>query len=278
VEDTRNILVLKLAAAVDEAVAVSLMYALERGIEAEFQLEDAELDSELLPPDRGPRDRILFTESAEGGAGVLRQLQSGGDALARAARMALEIAHFDPVTGEDLGGIPGHPCGRGCYNCLLSYGNQAYHQVIDRHAVRDLLLALARGATRKEGRGISRTDHSVKLIGQADSSLEKDFIQWLKDNGYRLPDAGQTTVSDAHARPDFVYHLPSVYAAIFVDGPAHDHAEVAQRDADAEERLEQAGWYVIRFRYGDDWRDTWRRVVSENPTIFGRGRGERTGE
>ena len=273
VEDTRNVLVFKLAEAVEPAVAVSLMYALERGIEAEFQLEDAELDSELLPPDQGPRDRILFTESAEGGAGVLRQLQSDPEALARAARTALEISHFDPVTGEDKGGIDEqHPCGKGCYNCLLSYGNQAYHQMIDRHAAHDLLLALAKGATRKEGRGVSRTEQSVKLIDQADSSLEKDFVKWLKDSGYRLPDAGQITVSEARARPDFVYHLPSVYAAIFVDGPVHDQQEVAQRDADAEERLEQAGWYVIRFRYGGGWRDVWRRIVAENPTVFGQGR------
>ena len=110
--------------------ALSVMYALERGIEAAFQLEDSELDGELLPPDEGPRDRILFTESAEGGAGVLRRLQAERDALAKAAKEALRIAHFDPDTGDDLGGVTGEdgqvtqPCGKGCYNCLLSYGNQ----------------------------------------------------------------------------------------------------------------------------------------------------------
>ncbi len=82
------------------------MFALERGIEAVFQLEDSELDSELLPPEDGPRDRTLFTESAEGGAGVLRRLQAEKDALARAAREALRIAHFDPDTGADHGGTP----------------------------------------------------------------------------------------------------------------------------------------------------------------------------
>ena len=87
---------------------LSVMYALERGIEAAFQLEDVELDSELLPPDHGPRDRILFTESAEGGAGVLRRLQSEKKALREAALEALRIAHFHPETGEDLGGVPGH--------------------------------------------------------------------------------------------------------------------------------------------------------------------------
>ncbi len=104
-EDRRNILVLTLAEPVPTETAISLQYALERGIEAVFQLEDSELDSEPLPPDNGPdRLRMLFIESAEGGAGVLRRLQSDRDALARVAREALHIAHFDADTGDDLGG------------------------------------------------------------------------------------------------------------------------------------------------------------------------------
>ena len=51
--------------------------------------EDSELTSELLPPDDGPRNRMLFTEAAEGGAGVLRLMQSAHSALARAAAEAL---------------------------------------------------------------------------------------------------------------------------------------------------------------------------------------------
>jgi tRNA A-37 threonylcarbamoyl transferase component Bud32 len=268
VQDRRNVLVFRLAAPADAETAVSVMYALERGIEAAFQLEDVELDSELLPPDEGPRDRILFTESAEGGAGVLRRLQAEGGALREAAKEALRIAHFDPDTGEDRGGVPGHPCAKGCYNCLLSYGNQLVHSMIDRHRARELLLAMTGGSTMSAGRGLSRTDQSIALIAQADSSLEAEFVQWLKDHGYRLPDSAQATVTDAHARPDFVYRLPSGQVAVFVDGPVHDDESVAQRDAAAETRLEDAGWYVIRARYGDDW----QQVAADNPTVFGTGR------
>ncbi len=46
---------------------------------------------------------MLFTEAAEGGAGVLRRIQHDKDALGEAARAALEICHFDPDTGEDKG-------------------------------------------------------------------------------------------------------------------------------------------------------------------------------
>ena len=88
VEDTRNILVVRLDAPVSDEVSTTLRYALERGIEAEFQLEDSELSSEALPDNDG-RGRMLFTESAEGGAGVLRRLHAEPDALARVAQGCL---------------------------------------------------------------------------------------------------------------------------------------------------------------------------------------------
>ena len=42
-EDRRNILVVTLDEALPEPIALTLMYALERGIEAAFEREDAEL-------------------------------------------------------------------------------------------------------------------------------------------------------------------------------------------------------------------------------------------
>ena len=66
---------------------------------------------------------MLFTESAEGGAGVLRRLHAEPDALARVARTALEILHFEP-DGTDMGKAEGarERCEKACYDCLLSYG------------------------------------------------------------------------------------------------------------------------------------------------------------
>lgn len=274
VEDHRNILVLNLAAPLDVDGAVSVMYALERGIEAAFQLEDAELDSELLPPDRGPRSRMLFTESAEGGAGVLRRLQGEKSALAKAAKEALSIIHYDPETGDDLGGVRGQDgdlmqeCAKGCYNCLLSYGNQTSHELIDRHKAFPVLFALSKGHTLTAGPGESRTDEANRLKAQADSSLEEQFIQWLKDHGYRLPDAAQQSVPGAFAKPDFVYRRPGGPVAVFVDGPVHDQSVIAERDAEAEDRLFNCGWDVIRVRYDANWND----IMRENPGIFGEGR------
>jgi hypothetical protein len=263
VEDRRNILVLALAEPVPAETAISLQYALERGIEAVFQLEDSELDSEPLPPDNGPdRLRMLFVESAEGGAGVLRRLQADPDALARVAREALHIAHFDPDTGNDIGGPrPENRCEKGCYDCLLSFANQLQHHMIDRHAIRDLLRRLARSK-------VERKEQPAVLIEKAGSSLEGELITWLKERGYRLPTDQQVLVTEALAQPDYVYRLRGqAKVAVFVDGPAHDDEQVSARDDEAEERLVNTGWYVIRFRHDGDWHAT----VSANRSIFGSG-------
>ncbi|MFD9540141.1 protein kinase [Streptomyces sp. NPDC060022] len=289
VEDRRNILVVTLDEPQPEPVALSFMYALERGIEAAFELEDAELTAELLPPDYGPHRRFLFTEAAEGGAGVLRRIQRDKGALAQAARAALAICHFDPAEsaeGADLGGpSPAEKCARGCYECLLTYGNQGVHQQLSRHAARPLLLLLARATTRKKDRGESRSEQFLRLATAASKPTAQasttspqpepstpqpttsaptpvesdlaalveagDLLGWLKAKGYRLPDEAAPLVPEAAAKPDFVFRLSGANVAVFVDVPAH--GDDPSRDREAAERLEDAGWDVLRFTAGTDW-------------------------
>ncbi|GHK02346.1 RNA helicase [Streptomyces sp. Y2F8-2] len=263
VEDRRNILVVTLDEPLDEPVALSLMYALERGIEAAFELEDAELTGELLPPEDGPRGRILFTEAAEGGAGVLRRLQAEQDALAKAAQYALSICHFDE-NGTDLGGPhPDRPCALGCYECLLTYGNQLNHALINRHAARDLLMRLASATARRDPRGESRSEQYRRLLDEdpaeptaveasaAELAAQGDFLGWAKARGLRLPDEKDVFLREANAGPDFVYRLPGVKVAVFVDTP--DKERNTLRDEDAEDRLFDASWEVVRFPHDGDW-------------------------
>ncbi|MBV6695898.1 protein kinase [Kitasatospora aureofaciens] len=280
VEDRRNILVLTLDEPLPEPIALSLMYALERGIEAAFELEDSELNSELLPPNDGPRNRFLFAEAAEGGAGVLRRLQAEPDALAKAARQALAICHFDEQ-GVDLGGPhPDRKCERGCYECLLTYGNQLNHTLIDRRTIRALLLRFASAVAERDARGESRSEQFRRLL--ADQSpdptaqpgespepvdvrtpLERDLVTWLKERGLRLPDATQTLITEANAMADFVYRMPGVKLAVFVDDPEIE--STALRDEDASERLYDANWDVVRFPLEGDW-DV---IAAEHSRYFG---------
>ncbi|MFJ5142046.1 protein kinase [Streptomyces sp. NPDC088707] len=275
VEDRRNILVVTLDEALPEPIALSLMYALERGIEAAFELEDAELNSELLPPDDGPRRRILFTEAAEGGAGVLRRLQAEKDALAKAARHALAICHFDE-DGRDLGGPhPDRPCALGCYECLLTYGNQLNHALINRHTVREALVRLASAKATKDARGESRSEQFRRLLDRtpeeptaaeaavAEAIGQDNLVTWLSARGLRLPDEKETLITEANVLADFVYRLPGVNLAVFVDGP--DTETTALRDEDAQERLLDACWDFVRFPHDADWDE----IVAPHARYFG---------
>lgn len=252
VEDRRNILVTRLTEPVDEPTAVSLAYALERGIEATFQLEDAELTSELLPDPAG-RGRILFVESAEGGAGVLRRLVQEPGKLALAARTALDICHFDPDTGADVATGDGgrEPCRLGCYDCLLSYANQRHHAAIDRHLVRDLLRGLAGATVTLTAAPQPRQPAAPATTAATGRAAE--LVAWLRTHGHRTPDGSPEDAGDV--RPDLVYHLEHGSVAVFVD----------RADPAAEESLLDAGWTVIQFRRSD----TFDTVVGRYPSVFG---------
>ena len=151
---------------------MSVAIALERGIEAAFQLEDSELSSESLP-DQDGRGRALFIESAEGGAGVLRRLVDDPEALRKAARTALEIMHFDPDTGEDqsVDEPDRERCVRACYDCLLSYSNQTLHEQINRHLVRDLMLKLASAQVEQAPVRKSKSENPKQRISPNGSGL-----------------------------------------------------------------------------------------------------------
>jgi hypothetical protein len=106
-------------------------------------------------PSSDDRRAILLYEATEGGAGVLSRLATELDALARVARAALRVMHFEPP--EDLAGVTAETlpeekdveCVAGCYRCVLSYYNQPEHEAIDRreHALKSALLRLARSET-----------------------------------------------------------------------------------------------------------------------------------
>ena len=171
-------------AAVEPDTAITAAIALERGIEAAFQLEDSELASERLP-DPDHRGRALLIESAEGGAGVLRRLVDDPGALARAARTALQIMHFDPDTGADLSvDEAGRPerCVRACYDCLLSYSNQRVHEH-DQPASRPRPDAPA-----GPRRGGPPGRPAATASAEPGNRRAAEFVAWLSARDLRLPD------------------------------------------------------------------------------------------
>jgi len=152
VQDQKNALHLLPARPMEPDTLATLQYALVRGIEAVYQLEEGELLAEPLP-DTQHRRGLLFYEATEGGAGVLTRLVTEPDALARIAREALRIMHLDipedpaePLPPVDaLRDVAGTTCVAGCCCCILSYYNQPDHERLDRRdrEARAILLRLA---------------------------------------------------------------------------------------------------------------------------------------
>lgn len=271
VEDRRNILILRPPYPLAEATMTTLQYALKRGIESVFQLEESELMSEPLPC-RDNRRAILLYEAAEGGAGVLTRLANDPKAMSQVAQQALAICHYErlddsqPWHKDNLKEHHQHTdsCEAGCYRCLLSYYNQPDHDLIDRKdhendgEVIDILCQLA-NATPK--RVTPQSDELDRLSG---SSLEKSWLEKVRELGLREPDIAQKTLERFNACPDFYYE--DYQAAVYIDGPNHDTPQQKEADAIINVKLEDAGLIVIRFPKETN---IWPAIFSEHSYLFG---------
>ena len=268
VEDRRNSLVFQPAMQMDDAQMATLQAALKQAIQIQYDLEDGELASEPLPS-KANRSHILLYESAEGGAGVLRHLASRPNALARVARRALDLCHYDPDTGEDTQEAAGvsEACEAACYDCLMSYSNQQDHELLDRAGIRDYLLSLTAGTLHQSASAKPRAQHLQELMNCCESQLERKFLQFLEDHGLNLPTHAQFNAEEVMTRLDFCYLSHDRKVAIYVDGPPHDTTEQKKADADLDEKLADSKWgYPIRFHHAADW----CAIVSRHPDIFGK--------
>ena len=271
VQDTRNVLVLQPKISLSDTTMISLQYALKRGIEQEFQLEEAELAAEPLP-DRENRTTICFYEAAEGGAGVLTRLATDTKAIARIAHKALELCHYTSRSGEWLGfddlQNQDDECEAGCYRCLLSYYNQMEHTHIDRRD-EDMLNFLCR-MTRAEREDLvisaSAKDSYNKMMNFSTSSLEQSWLEYLKSAGHHTPDRSQLYLQEFNTRPDFAYS--SSQTLIYIDGPVHETRTRKAVDAATDQRLESYGYTVVRFPAD---RAQWDDLIRKYAWLFGEG-------
>jgi hypothetical protein len=266
VKDRRNSLVVALTAEWDMKIMASLEAALKRAVQLEYQLEDFELATEPLPT-RQKRRHLLFYEAAEGGAGVLRQLVEDPSAWTRVTHTALKVCHFDPETGTDFEKAEHaeEKCQAACYDCLLSYFNQPDHESLDRHCIRELLQQIKSGTMEPSPVEIPRAEHLAQLKRLCDSGLERQFLDFLEQQGLRLPERAQHYYDQFGTRPDFSY-VGENPAFIYVDGPPHDYPERQTRDATQTTALGADGITVVRFHHAADWAS----VVLRYPSVFGR--------
>ncbi|MCC6776424.1 MAG: DUF1998 domain-containing protein [Hyphomicrobiales bacterium] len=270
VDDRRNCLIVQPSAPLSLVQMASLQPALKNAIQVVYQLEDNELAAEPLP-DGDSRAYLLFYESAEGGAGVLRRLVDDPHALSVVADAALAICHFDPVTGEDQHRAPfaREDCEAACYDCLMSYANQLDHALLDRWSIQKTLLDLRGSVVAASPSSLSLSEHLERLERLCQSDLERRWLRYLFDHGYRLPDSAQALIESCGTRPDFLYYR-DFQVAVYIDGPHHRYPERQARDARVIEALEDQGYSVLRFSH--DTEPGWEDLIKGYRYIFGEGR------
>ncbi len=265
VEDTKNCLLFEPLDGLELEEMASLQAALKAAIQVRYQLEDNELAAEPLPS-ADQRRLILFYESAEGGAGVLRRLLEDPQAFAEIAREALRVCHFDPDTGEDLRRAPNarEDCEAACYDCLMSYFNQMDHRRLDRQAIKELLLELACCSALISPKGVSRAAHLEQMRNLCQSDLERKWLDFLEQHQYNLPSHAQKLIEACHTRPDFWYEKDGL--AVYIDGPHHQFPERQQRDQAQTECMEDMGYTVLRFGFPESWPE----LINQYPALFGK--------
>ena len=238
---------------------LSLQYALLRGIETAFQLEEGEILVQLVGKD--PHGALLFYEASEGGIGALRRIVTEPHRLAQIARAALSTCHFD-TAGQDTKPT----CSTACYECLLSFANQADAPYINRHHIRDILLSLCQVEVLRRTSQRPYQEQLNYLLSRTDpqSELERRFLHALAQKHYRLPDDAQKPIHVENQKiiADFFYE-PNI--CVFCDGSVHDDPNIRAQDNQQRRLLRHKGYRVVTIRYDKDL----SAQIAEHVDIFG---------
>lgn len=245
--DTADTLYLQPMAALDVAPEqiISLSYALKKGMEDLFKVEENEISVMVMGDNEHPN--IMFYESSEGSLGILSQLVQYPKYMKQLFKSAYEIIHYDLNTKKDK--RPDLP--KATYDDLLSYYNQTYHDQLDRHCIKDPLEYLMDCRIEDMYGDNDRESQYQHLLNTYDknSQIELAFIQYLYTNEYALPDRAQVNLSDYYISADFVYQLSSGPVLIFCDGSVHDDTRQKEEDSHKRTLLRDAGFDVIEWHY-----------------------------
>ena len=230
-----------------------MQYALKRAIENVFQVESNEIGVITVGDTESPN--ILIYEAAEGSLGILSQFVENIDVFHQVVDQAITICRFEDA----------HYKGPASYDDLLSYYNQRDHKIIDRHLIGDALEKLRICSIEiQTNSGFADYDEQYQaLLRNIDptSSTERKFIDYLYNNGLRLPDVAQKRVDGLYVQPDFYYHSR---IWVFCDGTPHDDPAVKADDENKRQAIIAMGYEVWAYYYKDNLAET----TAARPDIF----------
>ncbi|SUJ07378.1 Domain of uncharacterised function (DUF1998) [Sphingobacterium spiritivorum] len=242
---------------------ISLSYALKRGIEKLFLVEESEMAVSVMGDKEKPN--ILIHEASEGSLGILSQLISDPVKMKEWFKMSYEILHFDSETREET--EQGKELPHATYQDLLSYYNQIYHKQLNRYIIKEVLEYLMDCDIEiVQGNENDRDEQYRYLLDAYDknSGTELKLIKHLYENGYALPDRAQLNLDSYYINADFVYKNSSGFTLIFCDGSVHDLEEVKKRDQMIDQILKEGAYDVIRWHY----KETLEELMTRRKDIF----------
>lgn len=258
--DTSDVLYIQpiKALGISETGVITLQYALSKAIEMIYNIEPVEITARLMGSEENKN--IMIYESAEGSIGVLKDIAKNPAQIKKIFLKAYEICGYDFDTKQDK--FPNRP--KASYDDLLSYYNQTDHLKIDRHSIIKALELLI-DSNPDDTVGGSYEEKFAEL-GKGlhhRSPGEKELLEYLYSNGYRLPDYTNHNMEKFYVQPDFVYDKEK--ALIFVDGGIHKNAVTNADDIKKRKTLEIAGFDVLVWDYTSE---TVESFVARRHDIF----------
>jgi hypothetical protein len=241
---------------------ISLSYALKRGIERLFQVEENEIGVRVM----GNKDKpnVLIYEASEGCLGILSQLIQEPAKLKELFEESYSCMHFDVATRTET--EKGQKLPRASYEDLLSYYNQRDHEILDRHSIKEVLEQLMDCDLSLLQEGNDRQEQYKYLLGAYDKSsgTELPLIQYLYKNKLALPDKAQVYIDEFYISADFVYNTHNGPVLIFCDGAVHDKESIVADDLHKRTLLRDKGYDIVEWHY----KETVEELVLRRKDIF----------
>ena len=217
---------------------ITIQYALQKAIEQYYNIEPVEIAAKLMGSTENKN--IMLYESAEGSIGVLKDLARNPVKLREIFLKAYHICGYNFESKAD--NYPNRA--KASYDDLLSYYNQMDHQKIDRHSIIPALeLLIAAKPDDTVGGSYEEKYETLKSGLHHRSPGEKDLLDYLFNNGFRLPDYTNYNLEKFYVQPDFIYEKDRTL--IFVDGGIHKNAILKADDIKKRKTLEIAGFDVM---------------------------------
>ncbi len=228
----------------DRAAAVNLGEALRIGATQLLEMETQDL--QLLPlPQSDDSYHLFLYDPMPGGSGLLSQLFEQWESILAAATQSLSTCENN--------------CQRSCYNCMRTYRNIFYHDLLDRHEAVKLFANYQ--SIPKQERELMPVEEAMASTsaGKPTNRGEKALAELLVQAGLpefehqRRIELGKPFGATV---PDLFYEDPvnGVLLAVYLDGLSKDiHGNMGRHQMDRmiRERLEEEGVDVIEIASSD---------------------------